>query len=88
MVVHSASRFMQRIGKKQTRLQCVLMLTRQNMCIQPSLTFKIWFMVLKYGLSKLHVFLATPQRLGAPPQQVTYRTYLEYVVAFYIFKGD
>ena len=22
------------------------------------------------------------------PQQVTYKTYLEYVVAFYIFKGD
>ena len=46
MVVHSASRFMQRIGKKQTRLQFqhtnygCLMLTGQNMCIQPSLTLK------------------------------------------------
>ena len=43
MVVHSASRFMQRIGKKRTRLQfqhtnyVCLMLTGQNMCIQPSM---------------------------------------------------
>ena len=46
MVVHSASCFMQRIGKKQTRLQfqhtnyVCLMLTGQNMCIQPSMTLK------------------------------------------------
>ena len=46
MAVHSASHFMQRIGKKQTRLQfqhtnyVCLMLTGQNMCIQPSMTLK------------------------------------------------
>ena len=83
MVVQSASRFMQRIGKKQTRLQCVLMLTRQNMCIQPSLTFKIWFR----SLSKLRFPYGQLPSVWVP-QQVTYRTYLEYVVAFYIFKGD
>ena len=45
MVVHSASYFMQRIGKKfscnsSILIMCVLMLTGQNMCIQPSMTLK------------------------------------------------
>ena len=59
MLIHSASRFMQRLGtnglgcNSSILIMCVLMLTRQNMCIQPSMTFKIWFR----GLSKLHVFL-------------------------------
>ena len=46
MLAHSALCFMQLIGKKRTLLQFqhpnyVLMLTRQNMCIKPSMTFKI-----------------------------------------------
>ena len=59
MLVHSASRFMQRIGKKRLGCNssiliiCVSMLTRQNKCIQPSMTFKILFR----SLWKLHVFL-------------------------------
>ena len=49
MVVHSASRFMQLIGKKRTRLQfqhtnyVCLMLTGQNMCIQPCMTLNACF---------------------------------------------
>ena len=46
MVVHPASRFLQRISKKRTRLKfqhtnyVCLMPTGQNMCIQPSMTLK------------------------------------------------
>ena len=46
MVVHSASGFMQQIGKNglgcnsSILIMCVLMLTGQNMCIQPSMTLK------------------------------------------------
>ena len=45
-------------------IMCVLMLSRQNKCIQPSMTFKILFR----GLSKLHVFLMmlTNITMGAP----------------------
>ena len=57
MLAYSVSRFMQQTCKKWTLfnssilIMCVLILTRQDMCIQPSMTFKIWFR----GLSKLHV---------------------------------
>ena len=65
MVVHSASRFMQRIGKKQTRLQfqhtnyVCLMLTGQNMCIQPSMTLKYGSEVYRNCMFSLW---ATPKR--------------------------
>ena len=56
MLAHSASRFMQQIGKKRTRLKfqhpnfaCFDALQGKK----PSMTFKIGFR----GLSKLHVFL-------------------------------
>ena len=65
MVVHSASGFVQRIGKKRTRLQfqhtnyVCLMLTGQNMCIQP-------FKTLKYGSevyqNSMFSLWATPKR--------------------------
>ena len=49
IIAHSASHFMRRIVKNglgcnsSILILCVLMLTRQNMCIQPPMTFKIWF---------------------------------------------
>ena len=63
MVVHSASGFVQRIGKKRTRLQhtnyVCLMLTGKNMCIQP-------FKTLKYGSevyrNSMFSLWATPKR--------------------------
>ena len=59
MVVHSASRFMQQIGKKRIRLQfkhtnyVCLMLTGNKYVHTTIHDFKIWFR----GLLKLHVFL-------------------------------
>ena len=59
MAVHSASRFMQRIVKKWTRLQFQY---TNYVCFDAykakyvhttTMTFEIWFR----GLSKLHVFL-------------------------------
>ena len=86
MVVHSASRFMQRISKKQTPLQfhhsnyVCFDAYKANMCIQPSLTFKIWFR----GLPKLQCFPYGQLPRVWVPQQVTYRTYLEYVHFIYL----
>ena len=63
MVFYSASPFMQRIGKKQTRLQfhhsnyVCFDAYKANMYIQPSLTFKIWFR----GLSKLWAYGQLPR---------------------------
>ena len=60
-------------------IMCVLMLTRQNMYIQPSITFKIWFR----GLSKLHVFLmGNSPAYMLVPQQVTQD--IEYAVCSYM----
>ena len=59
MLVHPASRFMSESVKNVlgcNSSMCVLMLTRQNKCIQPSMTFEILFRGLcnciKYNVSR------------------------------------
>ena len=88
MVVHSASRFMQRIGRKQTRLK----LHHSNyVCFDAYKAKYVHRTILDFYGSEVYQnymfsLWATPRVWM--PQQVTYRTYLEYVVALYIFTGD